>query len=75
MRGFSKTEVAGFFVAGAAAGAITALLLAPKTGSQVRRDIRRFSKRTINQLDDLQADLREQISDGYAQVKKMIMTA
>ena len=75
MRGFSKTEVAGFFIAGAAAGAVTALLLAPKTGSQVRRDLRRFSKRAINQLGDLQSDLRDQISEGYSQVKKMIMTA
>jgi len=75
MRGFSKSEVAGFFLSGAAVGAVAALLLAPKSGVQVRKDIRKISRRTIHQLDDLQADLRDQISDGYAQVRKMIKTA
>jgi gas vesicle protein len=68
MRGFSKTEVAGFFITGAAIGAVAGLLLAPKAGAQTRRDIRRFSKKAIDQLDDLQSDVREQITDGYEQV-------
>jgi len=68
MRGFSKTEVAGFFLTGAAIGAVAGLLMAPKSGTQTRRDIRRFSKKTIDQLDDLQSDVREQITDGYEQV-------
>jgi gas vesicle protein len=75
MRGFSKTEVAGFFLTGAAIGAAAALLLAPKSGVQMRKDIRRFSKKTINQLDDLQTDIRDQINEGYTQVKRMITTA
>ena len=68
MRGFSKTEVAGFFLTGAAIGAVAGLLLAPKSGVQTRRDLRRFSKKTLDQLDDLQADMREQITDKYEQV-------
>jgi gas vesicle protein len=68
MRGFSKTEVAGFFLTGAAIGAVAGLLLAPKSGVQTRRDLRRFSKKKIDQLDDLQADVREQITDRYEQV-------
>jgi len=75
MRGFSKTEVAGFFLTGAAIGAAAGLLLAPKTGTQMRKDIRRFSKKTMDQLDDLQTDIRDQINDGYSQVKRMITTA
>jgi gas vesicle protein len=75
MRGFSKTQAAGLFLAGAAAGAVTALLLSPKNGAQMRRQIRRFSKRTIDQLDDLQGDIRDQISESYSQVKRMITTA
>jgi gas vesicle protein len=71
----SKTHIAGFFVAGAALGAAAAFLYAPKTGAQIRKDIRRFSKKTINQLDDLQCDLRDQINEGYTQVKRMITTA
>jgi len=68
MRGFSKTEVAGFFLTGAAIGAVAGLLLAPKSGVQTRRDLRRVSKKAIDQLDDLQSDVREQITDRYEQV-------
>lgn len=69
MRGFSKTQVAGFFITGAAVGAAVALVLAPKTGAQTRRDLRRFSKKALNQFDDLQCDVREQITDGYEQMR------
>ena len=71
MRGFSTTDAVGFLVAGAAIGAAIALLYAPKSGEQTRRDIRRFSKKAVNQIDDLQSDLREQISDGYGQVMEV----
>ena len=71
----SKAQIAGFFVVGAAIGAAAAILCAPKTGAQVRKDLRRISKKTINQLDDLQCDLRDQINEGYTQVKRMITTA
>jgi gas vesicle protein len=72
MRGFSKTQAAGLFIAGAAIGAVSALLFAPRTGVQIRKDLKRLSKRTVNQLDDLQSDIRDQISERYANVKKMI---
>ena len=75
MARISTTQVAGLFMIGAAVGAVAALLFAPKTGVQMRKDIRRFSKKTMNQLDDLQGDLRDQISEGYTQVKKRITTA
>ena len=75
MRGFSKSEMAGFFLGGAAVGAVAALLFAPKAGVQVRKDIRKISKRTMHQLDDLQSEIRDQISDGYYQVRRMIKTA
>ena len=71
MRGFSKTEVVGFFVTGAAVGAAAALLFAPKSGAQTRKDIRRFSKKAVNQLDDLQNDVREQLTEGYDQVMEI----
>ncbi|PYR86251.1 MAG: hypothetical protein DMG19_13380 [Acidobacteria bacterium] len=67
MRGFSKTQVVGFFLTGAAVGMAVALLYAPKSGVETRKQIRKFSK----QLDDLQNDLREQISDGYQQVMEV----
>ena len=75
MRGISKTQFAGLFVTGAAIGAAATLLFAPKSGAQMRKDIRRISKRTLSQLDDLKCDIRGQITEGYAQVRKMIKTA
>jgi len=75
MRGLSKTQIAGLLMSGAAVGAAAALLFAPKTGIQMRKEIRRISRKTINQLDDLQGDIRGQISEGYAQVRKMMKTA
>ena len=69
---FSKTQMVGLFMTGAAVGAAVALIYAPKTGPQMRRDIRRFSKRTANQLDDLQGGIREQVSEGYSKVRRMI---
>ena len=68
MRGVSKTQVAGLFLTGAAVGAVVALVIAPKTGAQTRRDIRRFSKKTMDQLDNLQSDVRDQVSERYEQV-------
>jgi gas vesicle protein len=72
MRGYSRTDAVGFLVTGAAIGAAFALLYAPKSGEQTRKDIRRFSKKAANQIDDLQSDIREQISDGYCQVMEAI---
>ena len=75
MRGFSKTQVAGFVLAGAGIGAVAAFLCAPKAGAQLRKDIRKISRRTLNQIDDLQSELREQISNRYSQVKRLLKTA
>jgi gas vesicle protein len=86
MRGISKTHVAGFFLTGAAVGAAVALVFAPKSGAQTRKDIRKFSKKTIEQIDDFQTDVREQIvevldnvkeyvEDGKERIQKLIKTA
>ena len=72
MRGFSKTEVLGFFITGAAVGAAVGLIFAPKTGAQTRKDIRRFSKKAVERIDNLQTDVRDQISEGYEQVKEVL---
>jgi gas vesicle protein len=72
MRGFSKTEALGFFITGAAVGAAVGLMLAPKSGAQTRKDIRRFSKKAANRIDDFQSDVREQINEGYEQVMDVL---
>jgi gas vesicle protein len=68
----SKTQMAGFFVAGAAVGAVITLLFAPRSGAQTRKDIRRFSKKTVNQLGELQKDVRDQVSGGVGGVLELM---
>jgi gas vesicle protein len=68
MRGFSKKHLAGFLFVGAAAGAVIGLLYAPKSGAQTRKELRRFSKRTANRIDNLQSDVIDQLNAGYDQV-------
>ena len=82
MSRITKTHVAGFFITGAAVGAAVALLYAPKPGVQMRKDIRRLSKkavdqfeRAVDQLDDLQSNIREQVTDGYDKVRRIIKVA
>jgi gas vesicle protein len=54
-------RLTGFFITGAAVGAAIALLYAPKPGAQTRKDIRKFSKRTLN-------DTKRTLNEGYDQV-------
>ena len=63
----SAKHVTGFFLAGAAVGAAAALLYAPKSGAQTRKDIRKFSKKTVDRIDELQDDVREQLNERYTQ--------
>lgn len=72
MARLTKKQMLGVFLTGAAAGAAAALLYAPKSGAQTRRDIRRFSKKAANQLDCMQEDVREQLNEGYDQVMEML---
>jgi gas vesicle protein len=58
------SKTAGYLIAGVAFGAFVTLLLAPKSGAQTRKDIRKLSKKTVNQLDVLQKDVRDQVSGG-----------
>jgi gas vesicle protein len=68
MARMNKTQVAGLFFTGAAVGAAVALLYAPKTGVQTRKDIRRFSRKAADRFEDFQDDVRSQVVDGYEQV-------
>jgi len=72
MARLSKSQAVGFFIAGAAVGAIAALMYAPKTGLQMRRDVRKFSKRTAERLDDLQCDIREQAMGVLDNAKRYV---
>ena len=62
--GSSKTQLAGFFITGTALGAVVTLLLAPQSGAQTRKNIRRLSKKTVDQLGDLKKGVRDQVQGG-----------
>ena len=68
----TKSEALGFLLTGAAVGAAIALLYTPKTGAQARRDIRKFSKRTVARLDDLQEDIRDQVTGWVDDVSSSV---
>jgi gas vesicle protein len=75
MRAISKIKGVGLILSGAAAGAAVALLLAPKSGIQTRKDIRRFSRKTAHQLEDLKCNLQDQITEGYSEVRRILKSA
>ena len=55
-------QAAGVFVAGAMVGAAIALLYAPQSGVRTTKDIKKFARKTVDRLDDLQADIRDQVA-------------
>src|SRR5687767_12614589 len=58
----SKAEMrkaTGFLLVGAAVGAGVALLYAPQSGNETKKDIRRFARKTVNGLDELQTGIRD----------------
>jgi len=65
-------QALGFLAIGAAAGAVLALLYEPKSGAQTRRDIRRFSRKTVDRLDDLQSDIRDHVGCMVDDVNDMV---
>ena len=56
-------QAAGFLLAGAMVGATVALLYAPQSGVRTKKDIKKFARKTVNRLDDLQGDIRDQVTD------------
>ncbi len=52
-----------FLMIGLGVGALTALLLAPKSGRQLRRDIRRKYEDAKDTIDDWKDDAREAAED------------
>ncbi|HEX4998260.1 MAG TPA: YtxH domain-containing protein [Terriglobia bacterium] len=67
-----KRLAAGLFLAGAMAGVGVALLCAPQSGARTRRDIGRFARKTADQLDDLQGNIREQVTDCIEDLTEVV---
>jgi len=75
---YSKGFLIGALVGGAV-GAITALLLAPKSGKELREDISRKSNELMDKAQDLIVERQEQalstINQGKIQAEKLVQTA
>ncbi|HET6680573.1 MAG TPA: hypothetical protein VFG84_05185 [Gemmatimonadaceae bacterium] len=59
----------GPFLAGIALGAVVALLVAPGSGAETRRELRRGARRARRAADHLAGDVRERVNDGYGQAR------
>jgi gas vesicle protein len=72
MAQISVKHAAGFLLAGAMAGAAIALLYAPQSGARTQRDLKKFVRNTGDRLDDLQADIRNQVTDWVENVSDVV---
>ena len=69
---FTGKQVLGLLITTAAAGAAIGLLYAPKSGVQTRRNVRRFSRETVDRLDTLQEDIRDQVGCWVENVSDVV---
>ena len=58
-----------FLLIGLGAGALAALLLAPKTGKQLRRDLRRGYEDARDTLEDWTDEARDRVKDATDRVR------
>ena len=72
MAQISVKHAAGFLLAGAMVGAAVALLYAPQSGARTKRDLKKFVRNTGDRLDDLQADIRNQVTDWVENVSDVV---
>ena len=73
MAQIDRKQAAGVLFAGAMVGAAIALLYAPQNGVRTRKDIRKFAGKTVDRLEGLQGDIRDQVADwvdGMTEVVK-----
>jgi gas vesicle protein len=64
----------GSFLLGAVFGAGIALLLAPQSGLETRRDIKRRARQVSDAAKDAAGDLQDNVSDRYSRAKASVGT-
>ena len=65
-------QAAGFMVVGAVAGAAIALLYAPQSGVRTKKDIKKFARKTVDRLDDIQGDICHKVADWIDDMTEVI---
>jgi gas vesicle protein len=64
-----------FLLIGLGAGALVALLLAPKTGKQLRKDIRRTYDDARDAVEDFAEEAKERVNDVMERGSEFVETA
>ena len=68
----SMKQAVGFLFTGAMVGAAVALLYAPQSGARTTRAIKKFSRKTVARLDDLQGNIRDQVADWVDDITDVV---
>jgi gas vesicle protein len=62
----------GSFIVGLAVGAGVALLFAPRSGAETRRELGRSARRAREAAEELAGDLRESVMDSYEEARQRV---
>jgi len=68
-------QAAGFWFAGAIVGSAIALLYAPQSGARTTKNIKKLARKTVDRLDDLQGDIRDQVSNWVNDMAEVVKDA
>ena len=72
MAQINMKQAAGCLFAGAIVGSAIALLYAPQSGRRTKKDMMRFARKTVDRLDDLQEDIRDQVGDWVDDMAEVV---
>src|SRR5215475_13217393 len=61
-----------FLCAGAMVGAAIALLYAPQSGSRTTKKVKKFARKTVDSLDNLQGDIRDHVVDWVNDMTEIV---
>ena len=65
-------QAVAFLLAGAVTGAAIVLLYAPQSGVRTKKDLRKFARKTVGRLDDLQSNIRDQVTDWVDDMTEVV---
>ena len=75
MAQINMKQAAGFLFAGAIVGSAIALLYAPQSGARTTKNIKKLARKTMDCLDDLQGDIRDQVSNWVNDMAEVVKDA
>lgn len=72
MAQINMKQAAGILFAGAIVGSAIALLYAPQSGIRTKKDIKKFARKTVYRLDDLQEDISDQVGNWVEDMAEVV---